>query len=143
VLKHILKSAYPLASRVLSAARRVLPPGRVRRSAATRGQSGQATIELALALPFLIWLIFYTINAYHSLHTAHVGQKYAAMSLYERTANRAKIVVDDRENRLHGREFMAVQYIDAGGGAPKRKIVVGPAEVNAVVGICREPGCTN
>ncbi len=103
---------------------------------------GQATIELALALPFLIWLIFYTINAFHSLHTAHVAQKYAAMSLYERTANRAKIVIDDRENRVHGREFMAVQYVDSSGREPQRKIVVGPANINVIVGICREPGCT-
>lgn len=104
-------------------------------------QKGQATIELALSLPFLIWLIFYTINAFHTLHTSHVGQRYAAMSLYERTANRAKIVVDDRENRLHNREFMAVQYMDKNGGKPKRKILVGPSDVNAVVGICREPAC--
>ncbi len=103
---------------------------------------GQATIELALSLPFLIWLIFYAINAFHTLHTSHVGQKYAAMSLYERTSNRAKMVVDDRENQVHGREFMAVQYMDANGGAPKRKILVGPSDVNVVVGVCREPGCT-
>jgi hypothetical protein len=102
---------------------------------------GQATIELALSLPFLIWLIFYTINAFHALHTSHVAQRYAAMSLYERMANRAKFVVDDRENRLHGREFMAVQYMDMNGRAPRRKILVGPSEVNAVVGICREPAC--
>ncbi len=106
-----------------------------------RNNKGQATIELALSLPFLIWLIFYAINAFHSLHTSHIGQKYAAMSLYERTSNRAKIVVDDRENRAHGREFMAVQYLDANGATPKRKILVGPSEVNAVVGICREPAC--
>ncbi len=104
-------------------------------------EKGQATIELALSLPFLIWLIFYTINAFHTLHTSHIGQKYAAMSLYERAANRAKIVVDERENRLHNREFMAVQYMDRNGAKPKRKILVGPSEVNAVVGICREPAC--
>lgn len=108
----------------------------------TKKNRGQATIELALSLPFLIWLIFYTLNAFHTLHTSHMGQKYAAMSLYERTANRAKFVVDDRENRLHGREFMAVQYMDTSGRAPQRKILVGPSEVNSIVGICREPGCT-
>jgi len=102
---------------------------------------GQATIELALSLPFLIWLIFYTINSFHTLHTSHVGQKYAAMSLYERTANRAKFVVDDRDNRIHNREFMAVQYTDTSGRSPKRKILSGPSEVNTIVGICREPGC--
>lgn len=106
-----------------------------------KNKKGQATIELALALPMLIWLIFYTINSYHTMHTSHVGQKYAAMSLYERTANRAKIVVDDRDNRLHGREFMAVQYTDSNGRSPKRKILSGPSEVNTIVGICREPGC--
>ncbi len=106
-----------------------------------QNQRGQATIELALALPFLIWLIFYSINAFHSLHTSHIGQKYAAMSLYERTANRAKFIVDDRENRVHGRDFMAVQYTDQNGRNPQRKILVGPSEVNSIVGICREPGC--
>lgn len=103
--------------------------------------SGQAAIELALALPFLIWLIFYTINAFHSMHTAHVGQKYAAMSLYDRMANRAKFIVDDRANRLHGKEFMAVQYTDPDGRAPQRKILRGPATINSVIGICREPAC--
>lgn len=106
-----------------------------------RNEKGQATIELALALPFLIWLIFYTINAFHTLHTSHIGQKYAAMALYERTANRAKFIVDDRENKVHGREFMAVQYQDANGRNPQRKILVGPSEVSSIVGICREPGC--
>ncbi len=104
-----------------------------------RRPNGQATIELALALPFLIWLIFYTINAFHTLHTSHIAQKYAAMSLYERTANRAKFIVDDRDNRVHGREFMAVQYTDTNGNRPRRKILVGPSEINTVVGLCREP----
>jgi hypothetical protein len=106
-----------------------------------RHRKGQATIELALSLPFLIWLIFYALNAFHTLHTSHMGQKYAAMSLYERTANRAKIMIDDRENQLHGRAFMAVQYLDANGAPPKRKILIGPSTVNSVVGICREPAC--
>lgn len=106
-----------------------------------RTEKGQATIELALALPFLIWLIFYALNAFHTLHTSHIGQKYAAMALYERTSNRAKFVIDDRDNRVHGREFMAVQYVDTNGAAPRRKILVGPSQVNTVVGICREPGC--
>jgi len=102
---------------------------------------GQATIELALALPFLIWLIFYTLNAFHSMHTAHVAQKYAAMSLYDRVGNRAKFVVDDREGQLHGKEFMAVQYLSENGNLPERKILFGPIRINAVVGICREPAC--
>jgi hypothetical protein len=143
VLNDLLKLAWPLGPRV-TAKCRTSPGGRERHAAGRpRGRRGQATIELALSLPFLIWLIFYTINAYHSLHTSHVAQRYAAMSLYERTANRAKFVIDDRENRVHGREFMAVQYTDVGGGTPRRKIVVGPSDVNTVVGICREPGCTN
>jgi hypothetical protein len=101
-------------------------------------QSGQAAIEMALALPFLIWLLFYTFNAFHLLHTAHVAQKYAAMSLYDRIANRAKFVIDEREG-LHNREFMAVRYTDENGRPPVRKILVGPATINTIVGICREP----
>lgn len=101
--------------------------------------SGQAAIELALALPFLIWLLFYTFNAFYLLHTSHVGQKYAAMSLYDRMANRAKFVTDETDKNLHNREFMAVQYTDTNGKPPVRKILVGPAIINNVVGICREP----
>lgn len=100
---------------------------------------GQATIELALALPFLIWLIFYTFNAFHTMHTGHVAQKYAALSLYDRLGNRAKFVVDDRDYQLHGKEFMSVRYLDPDGNSPSRKILVGPTKIDAVVGICREP----
>ena len=104
-----------------------------------KNQRGQAAIELALALPFLIWLIFYTFNAFYMLHTAHVAQKYAAMSLYDRMANRAKFVVDDVDGNLHNREFMAVQYTDSNGKPPTRKILAGPSVINTIVGICREP----
>lgn len=111
------------------------------RSQILKNHRGQSAIELAMALPFLIWLIFYTINAFHSIHTAHIGQKYAAMSLYDRMSNRAKFLVDDRDNNLHGREFMAVEFLDRDGRAPQRKILRGPTSINSVVGICREPSC--
>ena len=106
-----------------------------------KSKKGQSTIELALSLPFLIWLTFYTLNAFHSMHTSHTAQKYAAMSLYERLANRSKFVVDDVEGRLHNREFMAVEFVDETGRPPVRKILTGPSEINTVIGICREPGC--
>ncbi len=107
-------------------------------------QQGQATIEMAMCLPIIITLIFYTINSYYSIHTAHVGQRYAAMNLYQRLNNRSKFVMDDLEqgkSQLHGKNFMAVQYGDSDGNAPKRKILLGPININTTVGICREPGC--
>jgi hypothetical protein len=130
-----------VSMRLLRFARNDTRPKKIEPTELYSNQKGQAAIELALSLPFLIWLIFYTINAFYSIHTAHVGQKYAAMSLYDRISHRAKFVVDDREGRLHGKEFMAVQYQDAEGGVPKRKILTGPIEINTVIGICREPGC--
>lgn len=102
---------------------------------------GQATIEMAFALPIIITLIFYTINSFYAVHTAHVGQRYAAMNLYQRMQNRSKFVVDDVANELHGRNFMAVKYGDTEGNAPQRKILLGPIDINTTVGICREPGC--
>jgi hypothetical protein len=107
----------------------------------SKNRTGQAAIELALSLPFVVWLLFYTFNAFYTLHTAHIAQKYAAMSLYERIAYRSKYVVDDVANVLHGKEYMAVQYEDVNGRLPERKIIAGPSEVNNTVGICREPAC--
>lgn len=114
-----------------------------------KGERGQAAVEMALALPFLIWLVFYMINAFHTIHTAHIGQKYAAMSLWERIAYRSKFVCDDVGSGtpvFHHKEFMAVQYENdanspGAGKPPQRKIIFGPSTVHSVVGICREPGC--
>jgi len=114
-----------------------------------RGEKGQAVIEMSMSLPFLIWLIYYTIKAFHMLHTASIAQRYAAMSLWERVDNRAKFVIDDVDNngqgRLHGREFMAVRYMDVGsnqGGFPMRGILDSNEMIISVIGVCREPGCT-
>lgn len=104
-------------------------------------KKGQATIELALTLPFIIWLITYTFQAYYTVHTAHVSQRYAAMNLYQRLNNRAQFVMDDVNNQLHNRSFMAVKYVDSGGDVPERKILFGPVRPSNVVGICREPAC--
>ena len=112
--------------------------------AKNKGRKGQAAIETAFSLPFLIWLIYYTINAFHSIHTAHIGQKSAAMDLYRRIDNRAKFVVDEVAGTLHGKNFMAVEYIDPEGGPPKRKLLISPAanvSMESTVGICREPDC--
>lgn len=106
--------------------------------------SGQAAIETALALPFLIYLFYYTLNAFHAIHTSHVGQKWAAMNLYTRLNNRSKFVIDGVENVLFGRTFMAVQYVDANGAQPKRRILIetgGGVPVYTAVGVCREPAC--
>ncbi len=108
-----------------------------------KNNKGQAAIEMALSLPLIIWLTYYTINAFYSVHTAHVAQKYAALSLWQRIDNRAKFVVDDVANQLHGREYMAVRYTDSEGQSPKRKIVQGGNTIFNVIGICREPGCAN
>lgn len=107
-------------------------------------QKGQAAIETGLALPFLIFLLYYTINAFHALHTSHVGQKYAAMNMYQRLNNRAQFAVDDVEGKVIQKSFIAVQYTDSEGNVPSRRILLDPAvptRILNVVGICREPGC--
>lgn len=99
---------------------------------------------MAFALPFLIWLIYFTINAFHTLHTSHVAQKYAAMNLYQRLSNRAKFEVDEVAGTLHNRSFMAVRYTDPSGDNPRRRILLetqNPPRTLNVVGICKEPGC--
>lgn len=109
-----------------------------------KSRKGQAAIETGLALPFFIFLLYYTINAFHSLHTSHVGQKYAAMNMYQRLNHRAQFAVDDVENRVINKEFIAVQYTDSEGEIPKRRILLDPTvptRILNVVGICREPGC--
>ena len=107
-----------------------------------KNSRGQAVIEMALSLPFLIWLLYYTINGFYSIHTAHVAQKYAAMNLWQRVNNRSKFVMDDVSKQLHNREFMGVRYTEPDGTLPRRKIIRGPVPIFNVVGICREPGCT-
>lgn len=106
-------------------------------------KSGQAVIEMALAMPFLIWLIYYTLNAFYTIHTSHVAQKYSAMNLYQRLNNRSKIVVDDVASRVVVPQFMAVQYVEPDSQrAPQRKIISqGKQSVNNAVGICRDPEC--
>src|SRR5688572_3400872 len=104
-----------------------------------RSKRGQATIEMALSLPFLIWLLYYTINGFYTIHTAHVAQKYAAMNLWQRVDNRAKFVMD-KLGGLHNREFMAVRYTEPDGALPRRKINSGPVTIFNIVGLCREPG---
>lgn len=107
-------------------------------------KKGQAAIETALALPFLIFLLYWTLNSFHAIHTSHIAQKYAAMNMYQRLDNRAQFVVDGVEDRPIGKNFIAVQFMNQNGEAPKRRILLGTGfnvEVNSVVGICREPGC--
>lgn len=106
-----------------------------------KNKKGQATIELALSLPFIIWLMYYTLNAYYTMHTAHVAQQYTAMNLNERLNHRSKLVADDFSNRAVTKDFMAVQYTDGENDVPKRKIVSGTIDIKARVGICKEPGC--
>jgi len=109
-----------------------------------RSRNGQAAIETGLALPFFIFLLYYTINAFHAMHTAHVGQKYAAMNMYQRLGNRAQFAVDDLEQRVVTKQFIAVQYTTPDGGVPQRRILldpVVPTRILNVVGICREPEC--
>jgi hypothetical protein len=107
-------------------------------------KNGQAAIEMALSLPFVVFLLYYTINAFYTIHTAHVGQKNAAMNLYQRLNHRAQFAVDDLEGRVFNKTFMAVQYQNEDGSLPKRRILLSPAqppEINTTVGICREPAC--
>ncbi len=110
-----------------------------------RCRKGQAAIETGLSLPFLVFLLYYTINAYHMIHTSHVAQRYAAMNMYERLDNRAVFVVDDVAKQLITKNFIGVQYMDANGGAPpvRRIIFNSPNQnvVNNAVGICMEPSC--
>jgi len=109
-----------------------------------KNNRGQAAIEMGLALPFIIFLLYYTINAFHSIHTAHVGQKYAAMSMYQRLGNRAQFAVDDVANRTFTRSFIAVEYQTPEGELPRRRILLdskSPTEIRSRVGICREPDC--
>lgn len=99
---------------------------------------------MAFALPFLIWLIYYTINAFHTIHTSHVAQKFAAMNLYQRLANRSKFEVDEIAKTLHNKGFMAVRYLEPSGETPKRRILLeteNPPQALNVVGVCKEPGC--
>ncbi len=108
-----------------------------------RNERGQAAIEAALALPFLVFLLYYMVNTFHSIHTAHIGQKYAAMNLYQRLANRAQFSVDSLDGEVHGREFMAVEFLDADGSEPKRRIISergGGATIRTYVGICKDAG---
>ena len=104
---------------------------------------GQAVVEMALAMPFLIWLIYYTLNSFYTIHTSHIAQKYSAMNLYQRLDNRSQFTVDNfQTKRAVSRSFFAVEYADPETGrSPQRKILAGPNNVNNVVGICREPGC--
>lgn len=107
-------------------------------------ESGQAAIEMGLSMPFLVFLLYYTINAFHSIHTAHIGQKYAAMNVYERLDNRAQFAVDDVANQVIPKAFIGVQYTTAEGKAPRRRILLSPqfpTEILTTVGICREPAC--
>ena len=103
---------------------------------------GQAVVEMAISLPFIIWLIYYTIQGYLAMRTAQVGQKYAAMNLHQRIDHRAIFVVDGVRRQLANRNFLAVQYQNPEDGkTPKRKIVRGPISIETTVGICREPRC--
>ena len=105
-------------------------------------QAGQTVVEMALSLPLIIWLLYYVINAFYSTHTAHIGQKYAAMWLWKRVDNRAKFVMDDVANKLHDKEYMAVQFTEEDGSLPRRRIVSqAGTTLSEVAGICREPGC--
>jgi hypothetical protein len=110
----------------------------------SRKNHGQAAIEMALALPFLIWLLYYTLNAFHTMHTSHVAQKFAALNLYRRLANRAQFAVDELQDALHGKSYMAVEYTDEKGAPPSRKILFStqnPPRALNIIGICKEPRC--
>jgi Flp pilus assembly protein TadG len=112
--------------------------------AKTKKIRGQAAIEAALALPMLIYLLYYTLNAFQAIHTSHTGQKYAAMNLYQRLDNRSKFAVDDIAQQAFTKTFMAVQYTNVDQTLPGRRILLehqGAIRLNNVVGICREPMC--
>jgi hypothetical protein len=113
-----------------------------------KNKKGQAAIEMALCLPFIVWLIYYTLNAYHMIHTSHVAQKFAAQNLYQRLENRAQFVVDqvagNGRGQLVDKSFLAVEYEDPETNRPpKRRILLDPFRTEMVnrVGICREPDC--
>lgn len=106
-----------------------------------KNKKGQAAIEMALSMPLLIWLTYYTINAFFTIHTNHVAQKYAAMNVYQRIQNRSKFAIDDVQNTVVNRSYIAVQYTEPEGGVPLRKIIIGPIRVDNSAGICREPDC--
>lgn len=107
---------------------------------------GQAAIEMGFSLPLLIFMLYWTLNAFHTIHSSHIAQKHAATSMYQRLNNRAKFVVDDEANVLFDKQFIAVQYRDPNEPSrlPRRRILLSPLtpiEINSIVGICREPGC--
>ena len=105
--------------------------------------SGQAALEMSLYLPFLLFLLYYMFKAFLMLHTAHMGQKFAAMNLYQRLQYQAKFVIDRVTQSLDNRDFMAVQYLGQQGQPPLRGIIgiTGGLPMNQAVGICREPDC--
>jgi len=111
-----------------------------------RNSKGQAVVEMAISLPFIIWMIYYTLNAYYTMRTSQVGQKYAAMNLHQRLDYRAIYAVDKvaepERGRIATREFIAVQYQNSEDqNTPKRKIIKNPISIETTIGICREPGC--
>lgn len=110
-----------------------------------KNKKGQAAIEMAFALPFLIFLIYHTIIAYIAIHTSHVAQHAAANNLHERVQNRAVVGIDQLATdggAPVSRQFMGVEYEGVGGGRPpRRRIDAGQIEIRNIVGICREPDC--
>lgn len=112
-------------------------PNRSRSWSAFR--KGQAVVELAFALPVMVLLIAYTLNAYLMMHTTHVSQRYAVMNVLARANHRAQLVFDDVDRSEVTRGFIAVKALDDDGQAPRRRIVLNDRELVSIVGICREP----
>ena len=106
-------------------------------------QRGQAAIEIAFFMPFFILLLLYIFNAFLSIHSAHIGQKYAAMNLGQRMRHRSKYIVDYVAGQVVQKQFLAVEYQSETGGAPRRRIADagGQISINTNIGICREPRC--
>ncbi len=106
-------------------------------------EKGQAAIEIAFFLPFLIFLLFYVFNAFVAIHSAHIGQKYAAMNLGQRMRHRSKYIVDYVAGQVASKQFLAVEYQSENGGPPRRRIADagGQISINTNIGICREPRC--